>query len=633
MKKLPVCWTWMVLLVSAWTSHAWSAPPRDLPNILWITAEDLSPDLGCYGNAYATTPHLDQLAQQGVRFTHAFASAPVCSPARSCLITGVYATSLGTQNLRSALPIPDDIVGFPKFLREQGYYCTNNVKTDYNTSSEKRLIQESWDESSAKAHWRQRADGQPFFAVFNLMETHQSRTSVWSFEQFETKIGSQLAADERHDPRQAPVPPYYPDTPLVRRTLARYYDCISVMDQKVGQILQQLAEDGLAENTIVFFYGDHGAGLPRGKRTLFDSGLRVPLLLRVPKRFRPLVPVTPGSTDSQLVSFVDFAPTVLNLVGVQPPQYMQGRAFLGPNLQRPRDAVFGARDRVDEAYDLSRSVRDQRFLYIRNYMPHISWNQPERYSDAAEMRQEITQMAAAGQLNKAQLTYAGPTKPLEGLYDTDSDPYQLQNLAGLPEYKEQLTRMRQACRQWSIETGDLGFLPEALLQAASGNSPPWQIRLDAERYPLEQILPAADMVGRSGEIFQQTSLLKAGEPAVRFWSVLGCRANRSKATELERLIDAAMDDPVPAVRIQAAAAMLERNHAPALRVLTKELGSDNLNDALMAARALQSVGELARSTIPAMRVALKEARAQEGKNPLSMFIRFSLEQALEDLDP
>jgi arylsulfatase A-like enzyme len=593
----------------------------------------LSPDLGCYGNAYARTPHLDQLAEQGVRYTHAFATAPVCSPARSCLITGVYATSLGTQNLRSVLPLPEKIVGFPKFLRDKGYYCTNNVKTDYNTSSEKRLIQQSWNESSSKAHWRHRAEAQPFFAVFNLMETHQSRASVWPFEEFEKQIGAQLADEDRHAADGAPVPPYYPDTPLVRRTLARYYDCISVMDQQVGRILQQLEQDGLADSTIVFFYGDHGAGLPRGKRTLYDSGLRVPLLVRVPERFRQLIPAPPGSTDSRLVSFVDFAPTVLNLVGIAPPDYMQGRAFLGPNQKPARDVVFGARDRVDEAYDMSRSVRDKRFLYIRNYMPFISWNQPERYSDAAPMRQEITRMAAAGRLNEQQMTYAGPTKPLEALYDTQRDPYQLKNLAELPEYRDQLERMRRTCRRWSLETGDLGFLPESLLWAALENDTPWELRLDAKRYPLERIIRAADLVGRSGDIFEQTPLLKDEEPAVRFWAIVGCRANRSRATELERVVDGMLEDPVAAVRITAATAMLQQDHAPALAVLTREVGGSNLNDALMAARALQSVGDLARSAIPAMRSALQTAQAEEGNNPLSMFIRFSLEQALEDLEP
>ena len=242
-------------------------------------------------------------------------------------------------------------------------------------------------------------------------------------------------------------------------------------------------------------------------------------------------------------------------------------------------------------------------------------------------------MAAAGRLNEQQMTYAGPTKPLEALYDTQRDPYQLKNLAELPEYRDQLERMRRTCRRWSLETGDLGFLPESLLWAALENDTPWELRLDAKRYPLERIIRAADLVGRSGDIFEQTPLLKDEEPAVRFWAIAGCRANRSRATELERVVDGMLEDPVAAVRITAATAMLQQDHAPALAVLTREVGGRNLNDALMAARALQSVGDLARSAIPAMRSALRTAQAEEGNNPLSMFIRFSLEQALEDLEP
>ncbi|MCX7826002.1 MAG: sulfatase, partial [Verrucomicrobiae bacterium] len=264
------------------------------PNILWITAEDISPNLGCYGDTYATTPNLDRLAGEGVRYTRAFASAPVCAPARSCLITGMYATSLGTQRLRSQFPIPDAFKGFPTWLRAAGYYCSNNVKTDYNTANEQAIIAASWDECSAQAHWRRRKPGQPFFSVFNIMTTHQSRTSVWPFEQFERMIAKELKPEERHDPSKAPLPPYYPDTPAARRAWARYHDCITAMDKEVGRILGELAGDGLADDTIVFFYGDNGMGMPRGKRTLYDTGLHEPLIIRFPAKFRRFAPAAPG---------------------------------------------------------------------------------------------------------------------------------------------------------------------------------------------------------------------------------------------------------------------------------------------------------------------------------------------------
>jgi arylsulfatase A-like enzyme len=324
-----------------------AAAPAERPNILWITVEDMSPNLGCYGDRYATTPNLDRFAGEAVRYTRAFATAPVCSPSRSCLITGLYATSLGTQRLRSNFPIPDAIKGFPAYLRAAGYYTSNNVKTDYNTADEPRLIRESWDECSGKANWRGRKPGQPFFSVINLMTTHQSRTSVWSFEEFERQVGSRLDPGLRHDPERAPLPPYYPETDLARRTLARYYDCITVMDQEVGQILADLAADGLAGNTIVFYYSDHGMGMPRGKRVLQDSGMQVPLMVRFPEKWRHFAPGGPDEALDRLVSFVDFPPTVLSLAGVDIPDHMQGTAFLGAKAGPARQFVYGARDRVD----------------------------------------------------------------------------------------------------------------------------------------------------------------------------------------------------------------------------------------------------------------------------------------------
>ena len=306
------------------------------PNILWLTAEDMSPHLGCYGDSEAHTPRIDAFARESVRYTRAFATAPVCSPSRSCLITGVYATSLGTQRLRSQFPVPAEFRPFTALLREAGYHCTNNVKTDYNLYGEAEFIRAAWDESSPRAHWRSRRSGQPFFAVFNFMTTHQSRASAWPHEQFETEVAAKLTPSERHDPAKLTLPPYYPDTAEARRTWARYRDCIAALDKQVGEVLEQLAADGLAEDTIVCFYSDHGMGMPRGKRCLHDSGLRVPLLVRFPKKWAHLAPAKSGETSDRLVSFVDFAPTVLSLCGVPAPSHFQGEAFLGPDAKEPR---------------------------------------------------------------------------------------------------------------------------------------------------------------------------------------------------------------------------------------------------------------------------------------------------------
>jgi len=507
--------------------------PADFPNILWITCEDMSPALGCYGDKYARTPNLDRLARESVRYTRAFATAPVCSPVRSCLITGVFATSMGTQNLRSAFPVPLEIRGFPSYLREAGYYTTNNVKTDYNTSDERRIIESSWDDCSRTAHWRNRGENQPFFSVFNDVTTHQSRTMVWPYEKFKKEVQSRLDPSEIHDPDEAPVPPYYPDTPIVRRTIARFYDCMTVMDKNVGKLLDQLEKDGLAENTIVFFYSDHGSGLPRHKRLLYDSGLRVPLLIRFPEKFRHLAPAPPGSTVNRLVSFVDFPPTVLTLAGLTPPSYMQGKPFLGrAGLESgPRIFVAGARDRVDEAYDLARSVRDENFLYIRNFMPHLSYNQPSWYSDQGEIRQEITRLEAEGKLETpAQKAYAGPTRPLEELYDTEKDPFQIRNLAADPKYYAVVARMRRRLKYWIRKTHDIGFLPECEVARRCEGRTPYEIARDENLYPQKRIVAAAELVGTGeGSLSKQTALLKDDDAGVRYWATVGLHALGEKA--------------------------------------------------------------------------------------------------------
>ncbi len=604
------------------------------PNILWITCEDMSPNLGCYADTYARTPNIDRLAAQGVRYTRVFATAPVCSPARSCLITGVYASSLGTQNLRSKFPIPDYMKGFPSYLRAAGYFCTNNVKTDYNTSNEAEIIRASWDKNSAQAHWRDRKAGQPFFSVFNDMTTHQSRSMVWPYEQFQREVQKRLKPEERHDPANAPIPPYYPDTPIVRRTLARYYDCITVMDKNTGRLLRELEEDGLAEDTIVFFYSDHGAGLPRHKRLLLDSGMRVPLLIRFPKKYRHLAPAAPGETTDRPVSFVDFPPTVLSLAGLPIPAYMQGRPFLGlkSKERKPRQFLYGARDRVDEVFDLARSVRDANILYIRNFMPHLSYNQPSFYSDQGEIRGEITRLAREGKLQGPQLHYAGSTRPLEELYDARSDPHQIHNLANSSRHWVLLERMRGLLRKQMAEAHDVGFLPEVEMARRSEGTTPYDMAKDSERYPRERILAAADLVGRGpGSLPEQVKLLGDSDAAIRYWAAVGLRALGTDAKPAEEALLGALKDKSACVRIGAAAALCSLNqNLKAFPLLERELRSKDLRVALHAARALELLGEKARPVLPAMKEVLQGAQGKPG-DPY-MFLRFSLEPAVKNLE-
>ncbi|MBL7133799.1 MAG: sulfatase-like hydrolase/transferase [Phycisphaerae bacterium] len=617
-------------LLGGRTARAAEATPP--PNILWITVEDMSCNLGCYGDEYATTPNIDRLAGQSVRYTNVFATAPVCSPVRSCLITGVCAGSLGTGNLRSQFPIPSRMKGFPSYLRAAGYYCTNNVKTDYNTSNAGAIIKASWDECSNKAHWRGRRKGQPFFAIFNDITTHQSRSMVWPYAEFRKKVQAKLAAAGRHDPDKAPLPPYYPDTPVTRRTVARYYDCISVMDANTGRILKQLEEDGLADDTIVFFYSDHGAGLPRHKRLILDSGLHVPLLVRFPAKYRHLAPARAGKTLDRLVSFVDFSPTVLALAGLQVPKYMQGRPFLTAAAGKERTHIYAARDRVDEAYDLARCVRDKNWLYVRNYMPHVSYNQASFYSDMGEIRNEITKLAKEGKLTSAaQKHYAGPARPLEELYDTANDPHQVSNLAGSPQQKQRLEKMRKLLRAWILATKDLGFLPECDLAARSAASTAYEMARGGSAPPLERIIAAAELVGAGpAAMDDQRKLLKDADSAVRYWAAVGLHALGKKARPAAGALTAALGDSSPPVRVEAAWALVDLAKADkALPLLAKELEGADKRGAVRAARALQMLGEKARPVLPVMQRALKASRGARGDTP--MFIRFALTPAVKAL--
>jgi N-sulfoglucosamine sulfohydrolase len=435
------------------------------PNILWISAEDISPDLGCYGDTYARTPTLDRFAREGMRFANAFATAPVCAPSRSAIITAMYPTTIGSMHMRSKAVPPPHVKAFTEYLRAAGYYCTNSAKTDYNFEAppDHRPPLTVWDESSTKAHWRnRRSKDQPFFAVFNLGVTHESQIRV-SPKQFSTNTAA-LTDEQRHDPAKATLPPYYPDTPAVRRDWANYYDNITAMDYQVAALLKQLAEDGLAENTAVFFWGDHGRGLPRAKRFVYDSGLRVPLLVRWPGR------IAPGTVNDDLISLLDLGPTALSMAGVVIPAHLQGRAFMGKQKQPPRGYAFAHRDRMDEAYDMMRSVRDKRYRYIRNFFPGRPYAQHIEYMEEMPTMKEMRRlykehMNALGTnyrnaLTPAQLLFFQPEKPPEELYDLTQDPYEINNLASSPAHRQVLMRMREALKEWQTETKDLGLVPE-----------------------------------------------------------------------------------------------------------------------------------------------------------------------------
>lgn len=606
----------------------------DRPNILWITTEDIGPDLRCYGNAYAITPNLDKMAAEGVRYTRAFAPAPACSPARSCLITGVYATTLGTPHLRSDFPLPERMEGFPSYLRRAGYYCSNNVKTDYNTSREGAIIAASWDDCSRTAHWRGRKAGQPFFAVFNYMGTHQAPTTIEPEEKARKRL-AKLAPAMRHDPAKAPVPPYYPDTQEVRKMLARYADNITLMDQEhVARLLRELEEDGVAGETIVFFYGDNGAGMPRHKRLALDTGLREPLIVRFPEKYARLAPAAPGSTVDRFVSFVDFAPTVLALAGLPAPDHMQGRAFLGKDGAGGPDFFVGARDRVDEAIDTVRCVRDARFLYARNFYPHLSHAAPEGFSDQSPMRRELLRLARDGKLGPAQQVYTAPTRPVEELYDLEADPYQVKNLAGEVEKATVLQQMRTRLKTWVLETRDLGFIPESDLRARSQGATPYELAAEG-KVPVGKVFEAADLVGRPGATRQQLSLVRDEDAAVRYWAVVGLRAGDEGDAGVSVALAKALGDVSVAVRIEAAGALIERGEdGNAIGVLETALVGEQGDAAVHAARTLQLLGQKARPALGTMKRELAAAsdKASRRSPSVAMYLRFALTPAVEALE-
>jgi N-sulfoglucosamine sulfohydrolase len=575
------------------------------PNILWISCEDASPWFGFNGDTYAKSPNLDTLAKKSVNYSQAFATAPICSPSRFAIITGRYATSHGTQRLRSKFPIPDDLTSFPAYLRKAGYFCTNKIKTDYNTSAEERLIAEGWDEFKDNPSWRKRAPGQPFFSVINLEQSHQGQVFK--------KKPPELSPEEYHDPAQAPVPPYYPDNDLSRQTMARAYDVNTAMDKAVGRVLEELKKDGLLDDTIIFFWSDHGQGIPRGKRTLWDTGLQVPLLVHMPEKFRHLAPGEPGTSTNRLVSLVDLGPTMLSIVGLQIPEAMQGSAFLGPAAGKPREYVFGARDRADEANEVSRSVRDGRFLYIRNFMPHLSWNQPEFYSDGLELRREISTLAREGKLNEAQMTYAGPTKPAEALYDSQSDPWQIHNLANDPKYAGELDRMRRELRKWQTETRDIGMLHET--EATRG----------MDTVNLDRVLDTAWLVGMPGTREELLRRLNDPEPGSRYWAVVGLHGESEVPAEPLRQL---LKDQSPSVRTEAAGLLIERHgDIDAIAAMKEALDPADRSTYLHAARTLQLLREKAAPLKDAMKEALTKTDGVKDEY-LVNYARSSLRNAI-----
>ncbi len=570
------------------------------PNILWLTCEDIGPHLGCFGHADATTPNLDRLAAEGARYINAFSVSGVCAPSRSCLITGMYPNTLGTQHMRCNTPPPPQVKCFPEYLQQAGYYCTNNVKTDYQFPPPAS----AWNECSKEAHWRNRPDkNQPFFAVFNQTITHESQIGTL-FESDEI-LRERLSPLAPHPPDAVELPPYFPDTPIVRKYWAHYYDLITIMDKWAGGLLQQLEEDGLAGNTLVFFYGDNGAGLPWCKRWLHDRGIRVPLIIRWPGK------IAPGSERDELVSFLDFAPTVLSIAGTEIPNHMQGRVFLGKAEGPPRNYIFAARDRMDERYDIIRAIRDKRFTYIRNYEPYRPYDQRLVYPESFPVMQEIRRAEAAGELQGPPKLFFADRKPLEELYDTQEDPHEIANAVDKPELESELKRLREALDVFLDESSDTGFVPEMDLEtwlAGEWPGPP-------EALPVYELPVDAQLFGRPVKDYLQMLNGTARLQRLRVIKTVGLIPDAAP------LLRTALQDYDAGVAHWAAVSLghLPDSSPEAIQGLLKALERNEISAKLGAARALVLLGRI-NEAMPA----LKQAITHENE-----YVRLSAVETLE----
>ena len=547
---------------------------QDRPNILWLVSEDNSPFLGCYGDSLALTPNLDRLAASGVVYSNAYATSPVCSAARSTLITGSYGLRYGLQHHRSAHPIPEFIRPYPEYFRAAGYYCTNNSKKDYNLITD----YDCWNESSGRAHYRNRPDGQPFFAVFNFAESHESQTFPAAVKK--NREQGNYPVSSRVDPAQIELPVYHPDLPEIRQEWADYYDAVTLMDQRVGERLRELEESGEAENTIVVYFSDHGGALARGKRSVRESGTHVPLIIRFPEKWQHLAPDSPGKVVDRLVSFVDFPATMLSLMGATiPGQMADGIPFLGAQDGPKREHVFLYRDRLDARYDMVRAIKTDSFRYIVNYTPYRPDGQYYNYAQHSRTTPAWREAFDQGLCTQAQAQY-WRLKPGEELYRTPDDPDEVNNLVTNPTYRKVLKKLRKIAHEEIMRTRDVGFIPESMFSVLAGDSTIHQWAA-SKRYNLKMIKQVADRAIQNDakNIPWLQRRMHDHDPLVRYWAVtgsviLGNRTGLHKST-LKKLLQ----DPCPEVRIRAAEAIGQLGEVDlAIEQIFEELEFDSKKD-------------------------------------------------------
>ncbi|TWU33613.1 Sulfatase [Novipirellula aureliae] len=550
----------------------------DRPNILWLTSEDNNVNwVGCYGNPYAETPHIDELAREGFQYMNCYSDTPVCAPQRCTWITGVYALSLGTHPMRSRYPIPhESIKYYPDHLKAAGYFVGNSTKTDYNIGG--RKDSSPWD--TKKVDWQSLKNNQPFMMVINTTKSHESK-AFGDIDQTE------------HDPQQVRLAKYHPDIADIRKNYAHYHDQVKKMDADIGDALAKLEQSGMADNTIVIYNSDHGGVLPRSKRFLYNSGIHCPLIIRVPEKFKHLRPAEPGTKIEDLVSFIDMPKTWLQICGIDPPRAMQGKVFLG-DKKEPRDYQFSFRGRMDERIDNIRSVRDKRFLYIRNYMPYAPWGHHQDYLWNMKATQAWEAYHREGKTDAVTGRFF-QTKPMEELYDMVADPDNVDNLIADPEYGEEVKRLSAQLDQWQLEIFDAGLLPESevVRRSLDCGKTIYEMVRDPSLYDIAAYQNAAALALEQDpanlSVFYNN--LNDEDAGVRYWAIVGC-FNLQGRTPLDPVIlHSALRDPSHHVRIMAAWTVYKEGDKAAAQACWNDLLENDSYAALMVLNVLDWTGD------------------------------------------
>lgn len=528
-----------ILLLGILTLFTGGLLADDRPNILWLTCEDSNVDwIGCYGNPYADTPNIDQLATEGFQYLHCYANAPVCASQRSTWITGMYSISNGTFAMRSRYTIPhDQIPYYPDQLRASGYYAGNSGKTDYNAGG--RSDSDCWDREGS-VNWNTLKANQPFFQVINDRESHESKAHGY--------VDLTL-----HRPEDVRLRAYHPDLPDIRKNYAKYHDAVKKMDRNIGSFLQTLEEMGLAENTIVIFNSDHGGVLPRSKRFLFGSGLHCPLIVRIPEKYKDWWPAAaPGTQIERLISFVDMPKTWLSLTQSEIPDTMQGTIFLGPDAEPEPETHFAFRGRMDERLDNARAIVDKDYLYIRNYMPYVPWMQRLEFLWKMKATEAWDQHVQSGKASAIEARFFAPKYFTEELYDLAEDPDNVVNLADRAEFGDVLERMRTALRAEQLRVFDTALIPESEMvrRADEHNLTIYEMVRDPSLYNLPALLDAADlaMARDSDNLPSLQKLLESPDSGLRYWGIVGCFLLNAEPVQ----IDALLKDASHEVRVMAA---------------------------------------------------------------------------------